>query len=47
VLHTLQQASVPAYVDAFKALGWLFLALLPLLLVVPAGEGGSGPVAAH
>jgi DHA2 family multidrug resistance protein len=43
----IQQASVLSYIDAFKVLGWLFLALLPLLLLVRAGKGGSGPVAAH
>jgi len=43
----LQQASLLSYIDAFKILGLMFLALLPLLLLVRPGKGGSGPVAAH
>jgi len=42
----LQQASLLSYLDDFKILGILFLALIPLLLLVRAGKGG-GPVAAH
>jgi DHA2 family multidrug resistance protein len=43
-----QQAAVMSYIDAFKVLGWMFLALLPLLLLVRPGKGGSGPApAAH
>jgi MFS transporter, DHA2 family, multidrug resistance protein len=42
-----QQATLLSYLDGFKILGLIFLALLPLLLVVRAGKGGGGPVAAH
>jgi MFS transporter, DHA2 family, multidrug resistance protein len=43
----LQQATLMSYLDGFKVLGIIFLALLPLLLLVRAGKGGGGPVAAH
>ena len=42
-----QQATLLSYLDAFKVLGILFLALIPLLLLVRAGKGGGGPVSAH
>jgi DHA2 family multidrug resistance protein len=42
-----QQAALLSYLDDFKILGILFLALIPLLLLVRAGKGGGGPVAAH
>jgi DHA2 family multidrug resistance protein len=42
-----QQAALLSYLDDFKILGILFLALVPLLLLVRAGKGGGGPVAAH
>jgi DHA2 family multidrug resistance protein len=44
--QALQQATLLSYLDDFKALGLLFLALLPLLLLVRKGKGG-GPVAVH
>jgi MFS transporter, DHA2 family, multidrug resistance protein len=43
----LQQANLLSYLDAFKLLGLVFLALLPLLLLVKPGKGGGGQVAAH
>jgi MFS transporter, DHA2 family, multidrug resistance protein len=42
-----QQATLMSYLDGFKVLGIIFLALLPLLLLVRGGKGGGGPVAAH
>jgi MFS transporter, DHA2 family, multidrug resistance protein len=42
-----QQAALLSYLDDFKILGILFLALIPLLLLVRAGKGGGGPVSAH
>ncbi len=42
-----QQAALLSYLDDFKLLGILFLALLPLLLLVRAGKGGGGPAPAH
>jgi DHA2 family multidrug resistance protein len=42
-----QQATLLSYLDDFKILGILFLALIPLLLLVRAGKGGGGPVSAH
>jgi DHA2 family multidrug resistance protein len=44
---TLQQASLLSYLDDFKILGLVFLALLPLLLLVKPGKGGGAPAAAH
>jgi MFS transporter, DHA2 family, multidrug resistance protein len=43
----LQQASLLSYLDDFKLLGLVFLALLPLLLLVKPGKGGGGPAPAH
>jgi MFS transporter, DHA2 family, multidrug resistance protein len=42
-----QQAVLLSYLDDFKLFGILFLALVPLLLLVRAGKGGGGPAAAH
>ena len=42
-----QQATLLSYLDNFKVLGILFLALIPLLLLVRAGKGGGGPAPAH
>ncbi len=42
-----QQATLLSYLDDFKILGLLFLALIPLLLLVRAGKGGGGPAPAH
>ena len=42
-----QQAALLSYLDNFKVLGLLFLALIPLLLLVRAGKGGGGPAPAH
>jgi MFS transporter, DHA2 family, multidrug resistance protein len=43
----LQQAALLSYLDAFKLLAVIFLALLPLLLLVRPGKGGGAAVAAH
>ena len=45
--EALQQAALLSYLDDFKVLGLIFLALLPLLLLVRAGKGGGSSVAAH
>jgi MFS transporter, DHA2 family, multidrug resistance protein len=42
-----QQANLLSYLDAFKLLGVVFLALLPLLLLVKPGKGGGGAIPAH
>jgi MFS transporter, DHA2 family, multidrug resistance protein len=44
---TLQQATLLSYLDDFKILGLLFLALVPLLFLVKPGKGGGGPAPAH
>lgn len=43
----LRQATLLSYLDDFKALGLVFLALLPLLLLVRRGTGGGRPVGLH
>jgi DHA2 family multidrug resistance protein len=45
--QALQQSALLSYLDAFKALAVVFVALLPLLLLVRPGKGGEGPVPAH
>jgi MFS transporter, DHA2 family, multidrug resistance protein len=45
--QAIQQATLLSYLDDFKALGLVFLALLPLLLVVGRGKGGGLPAPAH
>jgi MFS transporter, DHA2 family, multidrug resistance protein len=45
--QAVQQATLLSYLDDFKVLGILFLALLPLLLLVKPGRGGGGEIAAH
>ena len=42
----MQQATLLSYLDDFKILGLVFLALLPLLLLVKPGKGG-GAAPAH
>jgi MFS transporter, DHA2 family, multidrug resistance protein len=42
-----QQATLLAYLDDFKLLGLVFLALLPLLLWVRPGRGGGHAAAMH
>jgi MFS transporter, DHA2 family, multidrug resistance protein len=42
-----QQATLLSYLDAFKLLGLVFLALLPLLLWVRPGTGGGRSAALH
>jgi MFS transporter, DHA2 family, multidrug resistance protein len=46
-LQAQQQAALLSYLDDFKILGLVFLALLPLLLLVKPGRGGAGPAPAH
>jgi DHA2 family multidrug resistance protein len=45
--QAVEQATLLSYLDGFKLLGVIFLALLPLLLLVKPGKGGGGTVAAH
>jgi DHA2 family multidrug resistance protein len=45
--QVVQQAQLLSYLDDFKILGVVFLALLPLLLLVKPGKGGAGAAAAH
>jgi DHA2 family multidrug resistance protein len=45
--QALEQATLLSYLDGFKALGLIFLALIPLLLLVRPGKGGGARVAAH
>jgi DHA2 family multidrug resistance protein len=45
--QAIEQATLLSYLDGFKLLGLIFLALLPLLLLVRPGKGGAGAVAAH
>jgi MFS transporter, DHA2 family, multidrug resistance protein len=45
--QAIQQATLLSYLDDFKLLGVVFLALVPLLLLVRPGKGGGGPTPAH
>ena len=45
--NAVQQATLLSYLDDFKMLGLLFLAMLPLLLLVRPGTGGGGPAPMH
>jgi DHA2 family multidrug resistance protein len=45
--QVVEQATLLSYLDDFKILGVVFLALLPLLLLVKPGKGGTGPAPAH
>jgi DHA2 family multidrug resistance protein len=45
--QAVQQSQLLSYLDGFKALALLFLAMLPLLLLVRPGKGGDGPAPAH
>ena len=45
--QAVQQATLLSYLDDFKILGAVFLALLPLLLLVRPGKGGGGPAPVH
>jgi MFS transporter, DHA2 family, multidrug resistance protein len=49
VLHGMlvQQASMVSFVMLFRLLGLIFLAMLPLVLIMRRPRGGGGPVAAH
>jgi hypothetical protein len=43
----IEQATLLSYLEDFKVLGLVFLALLPLLLLVKAGKGRGAVAAAH
>jgi DHA2 family multidrug resistance protein len=45
--QVIEQATLLSYLDGFRILGILFLAMLPLLLFIRAGKGGGGVAAAH
>jgi DHA2 family multidrug resistance protein len=45
--QAIEQATLLSYLDGFRILGILFLAMLPLLLFIRAGKGGGGVAAAH
>jgi DHA2 family multidrug resistance protein len=45
--QALEQATLLSYLDGFKALGLIFLALIPLLLLVRPGKGGGARAPAH
>jgi DHA2 family multidrug resistance protein len=42
-----QQASILSYNDVFRFLGWMFILMLPLLLLMTKPKGGKGPTIAH
>jgi len=42
-----RQAAILSYNDVFRFLGWMFLLLLPLLLLMEKPKGGKGPTIAH
>jgi MFS transporter, DHA2 family, multidrug resistance protein len=42
-----RQAAILSYNDVFRFLGWMFLLLLPLLLLMEKPRGGKGPTIAH
>src|SRR3954464_837779 len=42
-----RQAAMLSYNDVFRFLGWMFLLLLPLLLLMEKPRGGKGPTMAH
>jgi DHA2 family multidrug resistance protein len=49
VLHGMlvQQASMVSFVMLFRALGLLFLVMLPMVLLMKRPARGAGPMAAH
>jgi DHA2 family multidrug resistance protein len=42
-----QQAAMLSYNDVFRFLGWMFILMLPLLLLMEKPKGGKGPPMAH
>ena len=42
-----RQAAMLSYNDVFRLLGWMFLALLPLLFLMKKPKGDKGPTMAH
>jgi DHA2 family multidrug resistance protein len=42
-----QQAAILSYNDVFRFLGWMFLLMLPLLLLMEKPKGGKGPSMGH
>jgi DHA2 family multidrug resistance protein len=49
ILHgmLLQLSSMVSFVGLFRLLGWVFIATLPLVLLMKRPKAGGGPVAAH
>jgi DHA2 family multidrug resistance protein len=45
--QAVQQATLLSYLEDFKILGVMSLALLPLLLLVKPGKGGGAAVPVH
>jgi DHA2 family multidrug resistance protein len=43
----LRQANMLAYLDVFRLLGWLLLAILPCLFIMKGVKPGKGPVSVH
>ena len=42
-----QQAAILSYNDVFRFLGWMFILMVPLLLLMEKPKGGKGPTMAH
>jgi len=42
-----QQAAILSYNDVFRFLGWMFILMLPLLLLMEKPKGGKGPTMGH
>jgi len=42
-----RQAAMVSFVGIFQLLGFMFLAMIPLVVLMKRPKGGSGPVAAH
>jgi DHA2 family multidrug resistance protein len=49
ILHgmVLQQASMVSYVMLFRLLGIIFLAMLPLVMIMRKAKARGAPIAAH
>jgi len=42
-----RQAAILSYNDVFRFLGWMFILMLPLLLLMEKPKGGKGPTMGH
>jgi DHA2 family multidrug resistance protein len=42
-----QQASMMSFIDAFRFLGFMFLLMVPLVLIMKKPKGGGGAPMAH